>query len=193
MRTLLLTGATGGLGTAVVERLSRDYRCIALVRSKGKPLPIDSIASIDELREPVYGAVLLAGGFAMGAEAFEPMLEANLMSAVRTIEPLRPRIEDGGRIVAISSAASLTKPKGLAAYVASKAALNAYLEVLAKDLAPRRITVNALLPTALDTPAMRGSMPREQLVPLDRVAEAIVFLLREEASVVTGQLIALTP
>ena len=192
MRTLLLTGATGGLGTAVVERLSRDYRCIALVRSKDKPLSIETIPSIDQLREPVHGAVLLAGAFAMGAE-FEPMLDANLMSAVRTIESLRPRIEDGGRIVAISSAASLSKPKGMPAYVASKAALNAYLEVVAKELAPRGITVNALLPTALDTPAMRGSMPPDRLVPLDRDADTIKFLLSDEASIVTGQLIVLAP
>jgi NAD(P)-dependent dehydrogenase (short-subunit alcohol dehydrogenase family) len=144
---------------------------------------------------PLYGAVLIAGAFAMGStlETFDAMLDANLLSAVRAIEPIRSRLEDGGRIVAISSAASLTKPAGMAAYVASKAALNGYLESLANELRPRRITVNALLPTALDTPAMRNSMPRDRLVPLERVSETIAFLLSETAQAVTGQLIVLSP
>lgn len=181
MKTLLLTGASGGLGTEVVAYLSREYRCIPVGRGEAPP------------DERVYGAVLLAGAFAMAAtlDTFANMLDANLMSAVRVIEATRSRIEDGGRIVAISSAASLTKPGGMAAYVASKAALNAYIEALSRELHPRRITVNALLPTALDTPAMRKSAPRESLVPLERVSETIAFLLRPEAQAVTGQLIAL--
>ena len=180
MRTLLLTGSTGGLGTEVVGRLSRDYRCIAMHRGEEPP------------DERVYGLVLLAGGFTMGSslDDFAKMLDANLISAVRAIEPMRSRIEDGGRIVAIGSAASLTTPAGMAAYVASKAALNAYIASLAKELQPRRITVNALLPTALNTPAMRGS--KTPLVPLERVSETIAFLLRDEAQAVSGQLIVLS-
>ena len=194
MRTLLLTGATGGLGQEVVARLSRDYRCIALVRSAGKSLPIETITDLDQLTEPVYGVILLAGAFEMGSsvEDFAKMIDANLLSAVRVIEPMRSRIEDGGRIIAISSAAALTKPARMAAYVASKAALNGYIESLARELQPRRITVNGLLPTALATPAMRQSMSHIGLVPLDRVSETIAFLLRDEAQAVTGQLIVLT-
>jgi NAD(P)-dependent dehydrogenase (short-subunit alcohol dehydrogenase family) len=181
MKTLLINGANGGLGQHVVARLERDYRCIPVGRSENPQ---------NLLSDSVYGVVLMAGAFAMGSD-FEPMLEANLMSAVRTIEPIKSQIEDHGRIVAISSAASLSKPAGMAAYVASKAALNAYLESLAKELKPRGITVNALLPTALDTPAMRATTPRENLVPLERVAETIVFLLSNEAQSMSGQLLVL--
>ncbi len=120
------------------------------------------------------------------------MLDANLLSAVQAIQAVEKRIVDGGRVIAISSEATLTKPAGLAAYVSAKSALNAYIEVLSKELKPRKITVNAILPTALDTPTGRKTMPRELLVPLDRVVDTIAFLLGDAAASITGQLLALS-
>ena len=88
-------------------------------------------------------------------------------------------------------ACPMTQPAGLSAYAASKAALNACVLTLAHEFAPRRITANALLPTALATAPMRAQMPGNQLVPLDRVAEWIAFLLSDNGAGVTGQLIKL--
>jgi len=59
-------------------------------------------------------------------------------------------------------------------------------------LQPRKITVNALLPSSLDTPTARKSTPRDLLVPLERVTDTIAFLLGDSAASITGQLIALT-
>jgi NAD(P)-dependent dehydrogenase (short-subunit alcohol dehydrogenase family) len=70
----------------------------------------------------------------------------------------------------------------MAAYVAAKSALNAYIEVLAKELQKRRITANALLPTTLGDGGM----------PLERVNDAIAFLLSDAAAPISGQLIVLT-
>ncbi|HEU4521055.1 MAG TPA: SDR family oxidoreductase, partial [Thermoanaerobaculia bacterium] len=100
--------------------------------------------------------------------------------------------ENGGRIIAISSAASLSRPAGLAAYNASKAALNAYIETLAKDLKGRAITANVLVPTSLDTDANRKEMPEQRLVKRTNVAEMIALLLSDQASAVTGQLIGMS-
>jgi NAD(P)-dependent dehydrogenase (short-subunit alcohol dehydrogenase family) len=150
------------------------------------PRTADPASITDEL----YGIVNLAGAFSMDAD-WERLLDANLMSAVRTISALSPRLADGGRIVAISSQATLTKPAGMAAYVVSKSALNAYIEVLANELRPRRITANAVAPSALATPSMLKSMAAELLVPLDRVAATIAFLLSDAASSITGQIIEL--
>ena len=182
MKRLLITGGTGGLGSVAVPRLSDEHECI-LMRHGENP-------SIDG---PLFGVIALAGAFASGSstEAAQQMIEANLYSFTRALDLAAPYLEDGGRIVAISSAASLTQPATLAAYTASKSALNAYILTLAHDLAPRHITANALLPTALATPAMRGQMPDDKLVPLDRVAEWIAFLLSENGAGVTGQLIKL--
>jgi NAD(P)-dependent dehydrogenase (short-subunit alcohol dehydrogenase family) len=172
VKSLVITGASGNLGHAVVARFEKEYRCIAVAR--GETPKVDS----------VFGVLHLAGAFAMGSkpEDFENMLGASVMSGVRVIESNRDKIEDGGRIIAISSVASITKPAGMAAYVVAKSALNTYIEVLAKELHKRRITVNALLPSTLG----------EGGVTHDRVNAAIAFLLSDNASPITGQLIALT-
>ena len=96
-----------------------------------------------------------------------------------------------GRIIAISSIASIQKPAGIAAYAVSKSALNTLIEVTAKEVAGSGITANALLPDSLDTPGTRKSMPDAKLVPLERVAESIVFLLSDAASNINGALIPL--
>jgi NAD(P)-dependent dehydrogenase (short-subunit alcohol dehydrogenase family) len=172
MQTLLVTGGTGNLGQFVLKSLESDYRCVLVPRGE--------IPKVDE----AFGVLHLAGAFAMGSKPddFTKLVDASLMSAVRVIEAVREKIADGGRIIAISALASLTKPAGMAAYIAAKSALNAYVEVLAKELHKRRITVNALLPSALG--------PSD--VPLDRVVAAIRFLLSEDSASINGQLIAMT-
>lgn len=179
MRNVVITGGTGDLGSVVVPRLEREYRCILLRR--GERWVID---------EPVYALVHLAGGFAAGSSAddFAKMFETNVFTAVKAVDATAPHLQDGGRIVAISSVATVGKPAGLAAYVAAKSALNAFIETLAKDLAERQITANAILPAAMDTPANAG---QEKLVPRAQVAETIAFLLSDAASRITGQLIAM--
>lgn len=173
MKSLLITGASGHLGHAVLERFSRQYECLVATRTE--------IPKVDRL----FGVLHLAGAFAPGSavDDFAKMLDANLLSGVRAIEAVRGRIDDGGRIVAISSIASKTTPAGLAAYAAAKAALNAYIEVLARELQPRRITANALLPSTLG--------PAD--IPYERVAETIAFLLSDAAISISGQLLQLTP
>jgi 3-oxoacyl-[acyl-carrier protein] reductase len=202
VKTLFITGGTGDLGHTVVARLARDYRCVVQYRSESSLIElrnavdgeIEGVRTAADVTQSLHGVVLLAGGFRMGAsgETFDAMLDANLLSAARTLHSLAEKIEDGGRVVAISSAASLTRPAGMGAYVASKAALNAYLQVVAKELQPRKICVNALLPDALATPPMLKTMSPDLLVPLERVAETIIFLLSDAASSISGQLIELS-
>ncbi|HEX7192257.1 MAG TPA: SDR family oxidoreductase [Thermoanaerobaculia bacterium] len=182
MKRLLITGGTGGLGSVVVPRLSPDYECILMRRGE-----------TPSIGGSLFGVISLAGAFAAGSstEIAQQMIEANLYSFTRAIDLALPHLEEGGRIVAISSAASLTQPSGLSAYSASKSALNACILTLSHELAPRRITANALLPTALATAPMRAQMAENKLVPIERVAEWIGFLLSENGAGVTGQLIKL--
>jgi NAD(P)-dependent dehydrogenase (short-subunit alcohol dehydrogenase family) len=194
----VVTGGSGDLGAAVLPRLVRDYRCVAPYRSEAAraklPDRVVALPDLSRLEGPVFALVHLAGGFAAGSsvEQFQMMIETNLMSAVHAVNAVLPHIEDRGRIVTVSSAVSLTRPSGLAAYTASKAALNAYVETLAKDLKDRSITVNALLPTNLDSPANQKDMPAERLVKRSNVAEMIALLLSDQATNISGQLIGMS-
>lgn len=209
MKTVLVTGGTGGLGTAVVKRLASEYRCVVLYHGQESFDALREIVAVDGVAADVsneadvtraiastgelYALVHLVGGFAMGddAAAWSKMISLNLTAAANVMRAAIPSLTRGGRIVAISSSATLDRPAGLAAYVVSKSALNALVEVLAVELKPRAITVNALLPDSLGTPAMKSQGGAAKLVPIDRVAETIAWLLSDAAANVSGALIPL--
>ncbi len=210
MKTLLVTGGTGGLGTMVVERLSRDYRCVLLTRETGGEHSIQAdlsneasvraavAAAVARFGAP-YGLVHMAGAYAGGVlsqtatEAWQSMIGLNLTSSFFILrEAMQAMRRDApGRIVAISSIATLSRSAGSAAYQIAKGGLNTLIQVAAAELAGTPITANALLPDTLDTPASRKAMPDARRVPLASVAETIAFLLSEEAANVNGALIPL--
>jgi 3-oxoacyl-[acyl-carrier protein] reductase len=103
-----------------------------------------------------------------------------------------------GRIVNLSTVATPLKLEGEAIYAASKAAVVSMTEILARELAPWRITVNAVGPTPVDTDLIRGIPPEKiervlarQAIPRlarpEDVANVIDFYLRPESDFITGQ------
>jgi len=107
-----------------------------------------------------------------------------------------------GRIVNLCTVATALKLEGEAVYAASKAAVESLTEILARELAPWRITVNAVGPTGVDTDLIRGvpadklervlarqAIPR--LATPEDVANVIDFYLRPESEFVTGQILYL--
>lgn len=145
----------------------------------------------------------LAGGFAAGSvEDTEPAVWARMLAsnatapflAIRAALPLL-RASGGGAIVNVASASLLGAPAaGMSAYAASKSALVSLTRTLAEELAPDRITVNAVAPTVIDTPANRAAMPRSDrtgwLAP-EEIAQVIRFLASPEARPVTGNVLVL--
>ncbi len=136
------------------------------------------------------------GGFAGGdlastsLDEWDRMLTLNLRSAVIGCRGVLPAMTaaGSGRIVNISSRAVLPPAGGFIAYTVAKAGVITLTQALAREL-PRGITVNAVLPSTMDTPANRQAMPdadRSTWVSTDAVAEVIAYLASDAASMVSG-------
>lgn len=149
---------------------------------------------------PLYGLVALAGGFAGGSveetalDDWNKLLTLNLTSVFVAAHSVLPQLKErgAGRIITISSAAMLTRPAGIVAYNVSKAGVQVLTESLANELKNTGITANTLLPGSMATPAMLQQMQRDQLVPIERVADTIAFLLSDGAASINGASITIT-
>ncbi len=146
-------------------------------------------------------AALVAGGWAGGAPvhaakddaAFESMMKANVATAWRALRALLPPMvaARAGSIVVVGSRAAV-RPEtsaGAAVYAASKAAVIAMAQTVAAEVAPHGVRVNAILPSTMDTPANRASMPSAdpaKWVSLDSASGVIAFLLSDAARDVSG-------
>jgi NAD(P)-dependent dehydrogenase (short-subunit alcohol dehydrogenase family) len=195
MRRVVITGGTGGLGTAVVERLSLDYDCVVLGHSEIDVTSEESVRNAFSSLGELYGLVHLVGGFAPGKiadtslETWSRMLSLNLTAAFLVMREALPRLTRPGRIVAVSSIATLTPSAGSVAYSVSKSALNTLVQSVAAGERGSGLTANAVLPDSMATPAMLKEMDASKLVPLGQVAETIAFLLSDGAAGITGILL----
>jgi NAD(P)-dependent dehydrogenase (short-subunit alcohol dehydrogenase family) len=195
MQTIAITGAAGGLGTAVVQRLEQKYRCLTPAR---EALDLSSETSVRQWfaeAGELYALVHLVGGFVPGKladttlDTWTKMLATNTTAAFLALREALPRLTRPGRIIAISSIATLTPGPGSTAYTVAKSALNTLIQTTAAELRGTGITVNAVLPDSMATPAMLAEMPAGKLVPLENVTETLAWLLSEGAAGVTGTLI----
>ena len=122
------------------------------------------------------------------------MFKINLKTAVVSCQAALPYLikSGGGRIVNIGAMASGKATTGMGAYAASKAGVARLTEALADELKGQHVTVNAILPSILDTPRNRLDMPQADFsrwVKPAEAAEVIAFLVSDAASAVTGALI----
>ena len=143
--------------------------------------------------------VNIAGGFAFetiadgDARTWERMYALNVMTALNASRAALAHLagSPSGRIVNIGAMGALQAGSGMGAYAASKSAVHRLTEALAAEW-KGKITVNAVLPSTIDTPANRASMPRADFakwVSPQELAEVILFLASDAASGVTGALI----
>jgi NAD(P)-dependent dehydrogenase (short-subunit alcohol dehydrogenase family) len=138
--------------------------------------------------------------FAEMTEAdFEKVMDINVKGNFLFTHSAVKEMKKGGRVINISSIASLIGFPTLSHYCASKGAVNGFTRALALELAPQGITVNAVAPGAIDTPGAASPDEVKQqtiaAIPLKRIgtpediANMVVFLASDKSSYITGQVI----
>jgi NAD(P)-dependent dehydrogenase (short-subunit alcohol dehydrogenase family) len=206
------------LGTAVVDAfLNAGDHVIGISRSPGSraadryvhvAADLSSSAAVDQAFTDTIGrfgkidvVAHTMGGYAGGPqtwettdEAWAKMMAMNLTSGFLVLRAaLRNMVAARrGRIIAISSRASVQTAIGLSAYSASKAALNSLVQTAALEVKDLDITVNALLPSTIDTAANRswGSAEAQaKWVTPDSIAKQVLWLASDDAADISGALI----
>jgi NAD(P)-dependent dehydrogenase (short-subunit alcohol dehydrogenase family) len=155
------------------------------------------VAGVVERHGRVDVLVNAVGGFAGGDLAstslteWNRMLTLNLNTAVLGCRAVLPEMTRAGRgrIVNIASRAVVPPQGGFIAYTVSKSAVITLTQALAQEVRAHGITVNAVLPSTMDTPANRQAMPeadRASWVSTDAVALVVAFLASDAAEAVSG-------
>jgi NAD(P)-dependent dehydrogenase (short-subunit alcohol dehydrogenase family) len=197
-RIVVVTGATGGLGPAVAEAFERAGDHVVRVSSKTVDLT-NGAATSDFFARTGRVDVLahVTGGFAAGTDdldAWGRMMDLNFRAALHAMLAVLPAMRERGwgRIVAVGSRTGEQLTAGLGAYGVSKAALHALVRQLAIETRDAGITVNAVLPGTIDTPANRSWGSEDEAakwVKPASIADAIVWLASDAAREISGALV----
>lgn len=205
-RVVVVTGAAGGLGPAVVAALkARGATCLTPSRQQLDLTDEAAVAGYYGGLSGLWASIHVAGGFAMAPladtslQAFEGQWRLNAVTAflagreaARCIARTGQAGRVGGRIVNVGSRVVLEPPAQKLAYAAAKAAVAAMTRSMAAELRPAGILVNAVLPDTIDTPANRAAMPNadhSRWTPPEAIAETIAWLVSPANTTVTGALI----
>jgi NAD(P)-dependent dehydrogenase (short-subunit alcohol dehydrogenase family) len=212
--SVLVTGGAGGLGGAVVKRLLADgWRVVVPV--EGEPAHLDPAAIpvladlTDEIavtgavqvaaadpEAPLRAVVNLVGGYAIGGRVhetpvaeFEAQFRLNLRPTYLVTAAALPHLigAGGGSVVCVSSRAAVKPFPGAAGYISSKLAVLGLVDALAVEYRDDLVRINAVLPSAIDTPANRTGGPGDvKLVPPAQIAELIAYLCSDASAATSG-------
>ena len=212
---VLITGASGGLGTAVCQEfLATGAKVIGVDRKWKTPAPFVTVSADVSTAEgcesmvkqalehgPLDALVHLVGGFAGGSgvadtsdETWDKMMNLNLRTAFCCIRAaLKPMQAAGhGRIVAVGTRMAVEPSPNFAAYAVSKAGLVALIKNVAAEGQKVGVTANVILPSTMDTPANRAAMPNvdfSRWVKPESIAKLLGFLVSDAAADTNGAVI----
>ena len=217
-KVVVITGALGALGRVVAETAQKGGARVAgidhapsqaeataerielgdvdLSDASAAKKAIDTAAShfgrLDAL-------INIAGGFTFETiadgdiKSWHRMYAMNVLTALNTCKAAIPHLvsSTAGRIINVGALGALQAGAGMGPYAASKSGVHRLTEALAAEW-KGKVTVNAVLPSIIDTEANRASMPNADVskwVKPEELAEVILFLASDVASAVTGALI----
>jgi NAD(P)-dependent dehydrogenase (short-subunit alcohol dehydrogenase family) len=217
-KVVVITGASGALGKVAAEvALARGARvaCIDHAPPQGAAGPnrieLGGVDLTDAAQaQKTVDAVLahfgrldvlinIAGGFAFetvtegDTATWQRMYALNVLTALNTSRAALPHLSasTAGRIINVGAIGALQAGAGMGPYAASKAGVHRLTEALAAEW-KGKITVNAVLPSTIDTAANRASMPTADFnkwVTPEELSNVILFLASDEASAITGALL----
>ncbi len=219
-RTLVITGGHGVLGRAALEAARSDGLNVAVIDHATGPATPDGVPELGgvDLTDPAaaeqaMNAVVdrfgridallnIAGGFVWqtvddAQPAWERMFALNLTTALNATRAALPhlKLSADGSIFNVGANAALKSAAGMGAYAASKSGVHRLTESLAEELKSTSVTVNAVLPSILDTEQNRKDMPdadpAKWVQPSD-LARVMLFLASPESRAITGALIPVT-
>jgi NAD(P)-dependent dehydrogenase (short-subunit alcohol dehydrogenase family) len=191
------------------ERLEASVDAATRPRLLLERVDVGDDAAMKQLVDGIVGRqrrldvlVSAVGGFAMGElvqtdrAQWDSMIALNLTTQYVAARAVLPHMlaAGSGRIVAVASRAVMPPSGGFIAYTVAKAAVIAFVQALAAETKGRGVTVNAVAPSTMDTPANRAAMPDvdpKTWVPVAAVADAIAYLAAEGTAHVTGTLLAI--
>ena len=214
-KTVVVTGGSGAVGRVASRRFAEAGAQVVVADMAPPPDEAGAVvyhetdvldeASVRGLFERVaseYGGpqalVNIAGGFRFGPSVeemeesdWDSLLQLNLKSAFLSITNVLPymKAQGYGRIVSIAARSGLHGDPMVAHYSVSKGGVILLTQSVAAEVKAHDITVNAVLPSIIDTPANRAAMPDakvERWVQPDDLANVLLFLASEEARAVSG-------
>jgi NAD(P)-dependent dehydrogenase (short-subunit alcohol dehydrogenase family) len=213
-RVILVTGGTGSLGRGVLAELLSANATVISTAHRPPAVPIDGVEiEVADLMDPdaavplveriiarherIDGLVCLVGGFTGGTfiqtdhQTWREMVELNLNTAVVAARAVLPGMTERGygRIVTVGSRPAIDPTPNTAAYSAAKAAVVAMTRSLGRELRGTGVTANCILPSTIDTPQNRESMPRadpSRWVKPEEIGRIVAFLCSEAAGVIRG-------
>lgn len=231
-KTLLVTGGTSGIGLATAARLVREGARVivtgsrpASIENAKKVLDGSVHCLLNDAGDPKAAADLVAGvkavapkldgvffnaGFgrfqpldAVSADEFDAQFAVNVRGPLLQAQALAPMLADGSALLLNTSIAREKGMPTLSIYASTKGALRTLTRVLARELAPRRIRVNAVSPGPIETAffertgmaaqavsefgsAVLAAVPLARFGKPEEVAAVATFLLSNDASFVTG-------
>ena len=214
-KQLVITGGTGALGQAVVKNLLEQGATCHVTWLFEQELELFELTDQVTLHQVdcsdesdvvglyggldgLWGSIHIVGGFDMSPiretslEAFKRMQTLNAETCFLTCREAVRTLKMGGRIVNVSARPVVEPYGGAIAYAASKAAVASITRCLADEVKGEDILVNAVVPSILDTPANRQSMPDadfDSWPKVEEVANTIAWLASPENAVTSGTLV----
>lgn len=198
---VLVTGASGGLGSAVVEFLTSIGWDVTGWSQTDVDLTDDAATAlaVEQLRKPIHAIVHLAGGIVAGrtldqssSADFEMMVNLNLRTTFTVLRHALPLLSTTrGAVVTIGASAAIHPGSGKALYGATKAAVIALTLALAEESRSHGVRASCIVPHIIDTPANRvwgSEEDRASWVTPNEIADAIARLI-DPLSSITGAVI----